>query len=159
MPTRTRARHRTSGDRTAELLAPCFVVGYDGSEGARAAVDWAVRTLPRHGQFVLVYACRAQHALPSPLTPSAERRELAHATFDELALDADDTFLARATHTEVADKDPAAALVDAAIRYAASMIVVGRQQHSRLHRAIGTSTGELLMRSPVPVTVVPPLAS
>jgi nucleotide-binding universal stress UspA family protein len=36
--------------------------------------------------------------------------------------------------------------------------VVGSEHHSRLHKAIGTVTVELLAKSPVPVVVVPQTA-
>ena len=38
-------------------------------------------------------------------------------------------------------------------------IVVGCEQHSRLHKALGTVTSELLKSSPVPVTAVPSRAA
>jgi nucleotide-binding universal stress UspA family protein len=72
-----------------------------------------------------------------------------------LALDADDAFLEVAAHAEVSDEDPVSALTAAARRHRASAIVVGCQQHSRLHKAIGTVTSELLTCSPIPVTAVP----
>jgi nucleotide-binding universal stress UspA family protein len=50
-------------------------------------------------------------------------------------------------------------LTEAARRHGARAIVVGCEQHSRLHKALGTVTSELLKSSPVPVTVVPFLSS
>jgi len=134
---------------------PCLVVGYDGSESARAAASWAASSLPADGRLVLVYACRPLHAPASPLTSADERHSLGRAFLDELALDAEDAFLDVAAHAEVSDEDPVSALTEAARRHHASAIVVGCQQHSRLHKAIGTVTSELLTRSPVPITAVP----
>lgn len=132
-----------------------MVVGYDGSESASVAVRWAAATLPAEGSLVLVCSCRPLHAPPSPLACSQERRSVGHAVFDALALEAQDAFLAHQACTEVSDEDPVSALTDAARRHRACMIVVGCEQHSRLHRAIGTVTSELLKRSPVPVVAVP----
>jgi nucleotide-binding universal stress UspA family protein len=77
------------------------------------------------------------------------------ALLDERALDGDDALIAAKAHAEVSDEDPVSALIEAARRHHASAIVVGCEQHSRLHRALGTVTTELLMRTEVPVTAVP----
>jgi nucleotide-binding universal stress UspA family protein len=137
------------------MSGPCAVVGYDGGESSRAAASWAAALLPEDGRLVLVYSCRPLHAPPSPLSSSHERRAVAHAVFDELALEGEDRLLALETQTEVSDEDPVSALTDAARRHHASMIVVGHDPHSWLHKTLGTVTGELLARSPVPVAVVP----
>ncbi len=144
-PTVHRAREEHHG--------PCLVVGYDGSESARAAASWAAGSLPAHGRLVLVYACRPLHAPPSPLATADERHRLGQAFLDELALDSEDALLD--AHTEVSDEDPVSALTEAARRHGASGIVVGCEQHSRIHKALGTVTSELLLRSLVPVTAVP----
>lgn len=141
--------HRAEGERGG----PCLVVAYDGSESARVAASWAAGSLPAHGRIVLVYACRPLHAPPSPLASADERHRLGQAFLDELALDGEDAL--RDADTEVSDKDPVSALTEAARRHRASGIVVGCEQHSRMHQALGTVTSELLMRSPVPVTAVP----
>ena len=47
------------------------------------------------------------------------------------------------------------ALIDAARRHKARAIVIGAKHHSRLHKALGTVTTELLKTSPVPVFTVP----
>jgi nucleotide-binding universal stress UspA family protein len=130
-------------------------VGYDGSESARAAASWAAGWLLPRGKLVLVYASRPLHALASPIATAQERRKLGQAFLDELALDGDDALVDVTAHAEVLDEDPVSALIEAARRHQASGIVVGCQQHSRLHKAIGTVTSELLIRSAVPVTAVP----
>ncbi|MCW3018262.1 MAG: hypothetical protein JWN10_570 [Solirubrobacterales bacterium] len=68
-------------------------------------------------------------------------------------MDSEDALLD--AHTEVSDRDPVSALPEAAGRHRAIGIVVGCEQHSRMHKALGTVTNELLMCSPVPVTAVP----
>lgn len=144
----------TGTGRDAGAQGPCVVVGYDGSASARAAVNWAVSTLPAGATIVLVYASRSLHA-PAPLGAREDRHRAARACFDELALEADDAFLACPLETEVSEMDPPGALIDAAARRGASAIVVGLDRHSRLSSAVGTVATELLRRSPVPVTTVP----
>lgn len=133
----------------------CVVVGYDGSESARAAARWAAASLPPDGKLVLVYASRPLHAPPSPLSSAHERDRIGRAFLDELALDGEEALLDVAAHAEISGEDPVHALIEAARRHDAGAIVVGCKQHSRLHKAIGTVTSELLMRSPVPITAVP----
>jgi nucleotide-binding universal stress UspA family protein len=152
MSSRQAASQVTHGDQDVRE-GPCLVVGYDGRESARAAASWAAGSLPADGRLVLVYACRPLHAPPSPLASSDERHGLGQAFLDELAMDSEDALLD--AHTEVSDADPVSALTEAARRHRASGIVVGCEQHSRIHKALGTVISELLMRSPVPVTAVP----
>jgi nucleotide-binding universal stress UspA family protein len=149
------ARYPASDRVGKEPDGPCLVVGYDGSESARAAASWAASSLPADGRLILVYACRPLHAPASPLASADERHSLGRAFLDEWALDSEDAFLDVAAHAEVSDENPVNALTEAARRHHASAIVVGCEQHSRLHKAIGTVTSELLTRSPVPVTAVP----
>ena len=139
---------------TQDAAARCLVVGYDRSESARAALGWATAELEPKGKLVIVYACRPQHAPPSPLTSSHERSQLGHTTIDELMLEADPKMLDLDIATEVVDQDPASALLGAAKRYDASRIVVGMDEHSRLHQAIGTVITALQKSSPVPVVGV-----
>ncbi len=80
---------------------------------------------------------------------------MGRAIVDELFMDGEDLLLDIHMQTEISDKDPVSALIDAAHRHGARGIIVGCEQHSRLHKALGTVTSELLKRSPVPVTAVP----
>jgi nucleotide-binding universal stress UspA family protein len=134
--------------------ASCLVVGYDRSESSRAALAWATSELAPDGKLVIVYACRPLHAPPSPLASSHNRSELGRATIDELMLESDPEMLDLDIATEVVDEDPASALLSAAERYGASKLVVGLDEHSRLHRAIGTVITALSKSSPVPVVGV-----
>lgn len=132
-----------------------MVVGYDGSEAARRAAAWAINELLPDGRLVLVHSGRALHLPASPLTGPGERAERARALFDELMLDGDATLLDLDFATEVSDRDPATALLESAERHGAGAIVVGSGSHSRLRRALGVVTTELLERSPVAVVAVP----
>ncbi len=133
----------------------CLVVGYDRGESARAAVEWAARQLPADGRLVIVFAEKPLHVPQSPLSSPAERRRFAGAAIDELLLETEGAVLDCEISTEVSEQDPVSALREAATRHGADAIVLGSQQHSRVHQAIGTVTSELLKHSPVPVTVVP----
>jgi nucleotide-binding universal stress UspA family protein len=133
----------------------CLVLGYDRTDAARAALSWATRELEPSGTLVIVHASRPLHAPPSPLANAEERHRLARAELDELLLEAGDPVIDLDVRMEISDEDPVRALVDAAARHRADGIVVGCEQHSRLHKALGTVTSELLQSSPVPVTAVP----
>ncbi|HST33720.1 MAG TPA: universal stress protein [Solirubrobacteraceae bacterium] len=133
----------------------CLVVGYDRGESARTAVEWAARQLPADGRLVVVFAEKPLHAPQSPLSSAGERRRFAGAAIDELLLEADGAVLDCEIVTEISEQDPVSALREAARRHGAEAIVLGSQQHSRVHQAIGTVTSSLLKDSPVPVTVVP----
>jgi nucleotide-binding universal stress UspA family protein len=74
---------------------------------------------------------------------------------DELLLEGEDSLFDVDIVTEVSDDDPVTALTEAARRHGARAIVVGCEQHSRLHKALGTVTSELLKTSPGPITAVP----
>lgn len=132
-----------------------MVLGYDRSEGSRHAAHWAAGELVLGGKLVIVYACRGQHIPPNPLSTACERHETGRAILDELMLDGDDALFDIDLVTQISDKDPAAALIDAAQSHAARAIVLGAKSHSRLHEALGTVTTELLKTSPVPVITVP----
>jgi nucleotide-binding universal stress UspA family protein len=136
---------------------PCLVLGYDRTDSARCAASWAVHELAPDGKLVIVHSCRALHAPHSPFSSAHERRQLARAVFDELFLEDDGSLLDVDIdiETEISEEDPVTALVEAARRHHASAIVVGYEQRSRLHTALGTVTSELLKSSPVPVTAVP----
>ncbi len=134
---------------------PCLVLGYDRSESSRHASRWAARELRAGGKLVIVYACRAQHVPPAPFGTRAERRREGRAIVDELVLDGDEALLDIDLQSKVSEQDPASALIDAARRHNARAIVIGAKPHSRLHKALGTVTTELLGRSPVPVIAVP----
>jgi nucleotide-binding universal stress UspA family protein len=132
-----------------------MVLGYDRTESSRHAVRWAAGELASGGKLVIVHACRAQHMPPGPLRTPGERHDEGRAVLDELLLDGDDALFDIDFETQVSDRDPAAALIDAAQRHDACAIVLGAKPHSRLHEALGTVTTELLRTSPVPVITVP----
>jgi nucleotide-binding universal stress UspA family protein len=140
-------------------MSTCLVLGYDRTDSARLAAQWAVKQLLPDGKLVIVHSCRPLHAPPSALSSAEERHRLGRALVDELLLEGEDSLFDLDVEVEVVDRDPVSALGDAAVRHHAEAIVVGSEHHSRLHKAIGTVTVELLAKSPVPVVVVPQTAS
>lgn len=144
-----------SSQAARDASEPCLVLGYDRTDSARWAARWAANELLPNGKLVIVHSCRPLHAPPSPLSTQQERHRFGRALIDELLLEGEDSLFDVNIATEVTDDDPVTALIDAARRHGASAIVVGSEQHSRLHKAIGTVTSELLKTSPVPVTAVP----
>jgi nucleotide-binding universal stress UspA family protein len=139
-------------------MSTCLVLGYDRTDSARLAAQWAVKQLLPDGKLVIVHSCRPLHAPPSALSSADERHRLGRALVDELLLEGEDSLFDLDVEVEVVDRDPVSALGDAAVRHHAEAIVVGSEHHSRLHKAIGTVTVELLAKSPVPVVVVPQTA-
>ncbi len=133
----------------------CLVLGYDRTESAHAAAVWAGRELRGNGKLVIVHACRPLHAPPSPLLTSQERHELGRALIDELLFESGDALLDVTIEVVISDHDPVTALIEAAASHQALAIVVGCELHSRLRKAVGTVTSELLKRSPVPVFAIP----
>jgi nucleotide-binding universal stress UspA family protein len=133
-----------------------MAVGYDRTDGSRRAVSWAVDQLQPDGKLVIVHAGRPLHAPPSPLSTHGERAELGKAIVDELLLEGDDSMRDLELAAEILDKDPVSALIEAAVRHDAGAIVIGHEPHSRLEKAFGVVTSELLESSPVPVIAVPP---
>jgi nucleotide-binding universal stress UspA family protein len=133
----------------------CLVVGYDRTDSARDAVRWAARELAPDGKLVLVHAARPLHAPASPLTSAEERRRTGRALIDELLLESEGSLLDLEIVAEISDGDPVTALTRAASTHGAHAIVIGSDQHSRLQRAVGTVTSELLQTSPVAVIAVP----
>jgi nucleotide-binding universal stress UspA family protein len=140
---------------TQDTSGTCLILGYDRTDSSRRAARWAASELHTNGKLVIVHACRSLHAPPPPLSTSEERERLGRAVIDELLLEGEDSLFDVDIVTEVSDDDPVTALTEAARRHGARAIVVGCEQHSRLHKALGTVTSELLTSSPVPVTVVP----
>jgi nucleotide-binding universal stress UspA family protein len=123
------------------------VVGYDGSEGARRALHWALGH-PRDGRELVVAVAardRAGTSLPSPLGLSGHDREaLAKAILDELVLE-DEAVLEAEFSTVVVDGHPGEALRAVADRVDAQEVVIGAGAHAE----------EIVEHADRPVIVVP----
>jgi nucleotide-binding universal stress UspA family protein len=135
-------------------MAGDIVLGYDGTDGAKAALDEAARLATELGApLVVAFATRI-----SPL--GGEVKDLHDAVVERgRAVTEEALAAARAAgaeaRAELVDEDPGPALVDLAGRLGARMIVVGSYGESPLKGAIvGSTPHKLIQLSPVPVLVV-----
>ena len=137
-----------------------LVVGTDGSDGARRAMEWAARMAQSTGASV-----RAVHVLTydrelirdlSPDTMTTWRRTLE----DELKTSWVGPLLERQVLHRcvvVEDESPTAGLIRAADREQADLIVVGARGRSSLAgRVLGSTSYSLAHHARRPVIVVPP---
>ncbi|EST36935.1 universal stress protein [Streptomycetaceae bacterium MP113-05] len=133
------------------------VLGYDESPGATRALQVAVEVAAAFGELlVLVYGAAA------PGGPAGEEYRSHHEavrqagrTALEHAVEAATAAGVRTT-VEIIDEKPAPALIDAAGRHRARVIVVGSWGESPLRGALlGSTPHKLLHLSDVPVLCVP----
>lgn len=118
-----------------------MVVGWDGSEGAAAAVRWAARTAARLGREL-----RIVRVVRTGPDPSVDYFAEAHALVAEVAP-------GLTVDTKVVNDHPIGALRDESRD--ASVVVVGTRGHSRLRSTIVGSVGEGLTQYAFgPVVVV-----
>ena len=132
------------------------VLGYDESPGAMRALRVAIEVSAAFGDpLVLVYGAAAPGAVGEEYRAHSEairqtgRVALAHAVeaADEAGVP---------TAVEILDAGPAQALLDAAARHAARVIVVGSYGESPMRGALlGSTPHKLLHLSTIPVLCVP----
>lgn len=135
-------------------MSSTIVVGYDGSDRARAAVRVAGETATAFGDRVLVvYGFGV-----APMAEAADHRELLRRSGDTLVHDALEQLksLGVPAESELVDDRPADALIKAAGERSARLIAVGTHGESPLAGALlGSVPHKLVHRSPIPVLVVP----
>ncbi|MFB7169370.1 universal stress protein [Streptomyces sp. NPDC056254] len=132
------------------------VLGYDESPGAERALHVALEVATAFGEpLVLVYGAAApgstgeEYRAHREAVRQAGRSALAHAVEEADAAGVPST-------VEVVDEKPAQALLDAARRHAARVIIVGSWGDSPMRGALlGSTPHKLLHLSPVPVLCVP----
>ncbi|MEJ8645566.1 universal stress protein [Streptomyces sp. MS1.HAVA.3] len=132
------------------------VLGYDESPGAERALHVALEVATAFGEpLVLVYGAAAPGAAGEEYRAHREavrqagRSALAHAVEEADAAGVPST-------VEVVDEKPAQALLDAAERHRARVIIVGSWGDSPMRGALlGSTPHKLLHLSPVPVLCVP----
>ncbi|HEX8975452.1 MAG TPA: universal stress protein [Solirubrobacteraceae bacterium] len=137
---------------------PVIVVGYDGSEPARAAVTVAARRAGRRGRVFVVHA----YELPPDFAGSpnfedllTERMEHGRALLDALPLTGNDELLDTNYETELLGGPAARAIADVARARHADEIVIGARGLGRLRALIGSVSHELLQIADRPVLVIP----
>ena len=135
------------------------VVGYDGSEESRRALEYARERVNGEGKvFVVSVVARAPDFYGGPelqhFIDSAHRRG------EELLAEALAQMPATtAVEAELLEGDPAEAIVRVAEVREADQIVVGSRGLGRVRAALGSVSHDLLHLSHVPVVVVPPAES
>lgn len=128
-----------------------IVVGYDGSEAARGALEWALDRAGPEGKVVVVYAFEPPRDWvgdPHYDRILHEHRARGQALLDELPEDT------RIEHDLLPGR-PAEAIVTVAATHDAEEIVVGSRGFGALRAALGSVSHELLQRTDRPVVVVP----
>jgi uncharacterized protein (DUF779 family)/nucleotide-binding universal stress UspA family protein len=134
------------------------VVGYDDSESARRALDWALERAGHGGRVVVVDAIRRQPdalARPSVEAMLHDRALEGHANDDLVFLDHADV-IGPELEGEVVDAVPSAALLQAERDHDADEIVVGHRDRGRLRSMSGSVSAALLRDEQRPVVVVVP---
>ncbi len=133
-----------------------IVVGYDGSDCARAALERAVELAKLDGSKVVVVFGYEIPAAYGGETGDYRRavRAIAEQAAAEAAAQVKGSGVA--FETELVPERPAEGLVHVAERHGASMIVVGTHgEHPIAGAILGSVPHKLLHISPVPVLVVP----
>ena len=135
-----------------------IVVGVDGSEGGRRALDWAVREAASRGGTVRAVIAWSWDGLEyGPVTATgpdeaADRaRQLLRREIDALAERSGRT---DEVTTEVCEGRPADVL--AAAGATADMLVLGSHGHSRVrHTVLGSVSEDCIRKAACPVVVIP----
>ena len=118
------------------------VVGYDGSDSARRALDRAADLVDGYGSTLAVVSVAARDARGQAESLIGEARERLHAR------------QVTARYVEPVG-DPAEMLVEAADDLGADLLVVGRRDHNALQRLVlGSVSSQVLRRAGCDVLVV-----
>jgi len=133
-----------------------LVVGVDGSPHAAAALEWAAALAGDLGaEVVAVYALGLLAHLPTGEEPAqGHRREID----EELRGPWTEVLRARGVgyRTEVVDGNPVIALMAAADRHGARMVVVGRRGTGGFPGLqLGSTSHQLAQHAEIPVAIIP----
>jgi nucleotide-binding universal stress UspA family protein len=153
-----RAARHPPGKENTMSTRHLIVVGVDGSDGGRRALDWAVREADAHGsavQAVTAWYWDGPEIGPATATDAWESK--AHAT---RLLD-DEVRAVIARHgarvpiaAEVIQGSPA--LVLAAAGCSGDLLVLGSHGHGRVRRTVlGSVSEEVIHQASCPVVVIP----
>jgi nucleotide-binding universal stress UspA family protein len=142
----------------ATISAHRIIVGYDGSDEARWAVDWAAAEAERTGQQLqIVHAYQIAWA-GAYYTVAAEQTAAAHEAAEQLVAGIVGSVRARGTGIDVfgvaVDAPPASTLLDLAGAGAASVVVGNRGAGGLSNLLMGSVSQQVATHSPVPVVVV-----
>ncbi len=146
-----------------------LLIGFDGSDSARRAVEYAARVLPGAEAVVAhvwhPYGRRTPGGLPGPLDvmvrEGARQEDVESATESETLARrgaglAASLGLAATARSVSSDRNPGPALMELAGELGAELIVIGPRGLSTVAAALRDGTSRhLALRSPIPVLVVP----
>ena len=126
---------------------PRVVVGYDGSEAARAAVAWAADRAGRAGKVWIVHC----------LTPGVSGPDdgQGKAVLDAIVLEGGNALVDVDYQLELATGDPAEALAAYAREHDADEIAIGSRGFGKLRAALGSVSHDVLHEADRPVLVIP----
>jgi nucleotide-binding universal stress UspA family protein len=135
-----------------------IVVGVDGSEGGRRALDWAEREAATRGgsvQAIIAWSWDGIDFVPFPATNPEDARK--HAA-DVLDREIQALRQRRGSHlpiaAEVIEGRPADVL--AAAGSTADLVVLGSHGHSRVrHTVLGSVSEDCIRKAACPVVVIP----
>ena len=135
-----------------------IVVGVDGSDGGRRALDWAAgEAATRGGSVQAVMAWDWDGIASAPITPTSptDARDRAREVLDrEIQALAARRGTSLPVASEVVQGRPAEVLVTAA--RAADVLVLGSHGHSRVrHTVLGSVSEECIRKASCPVVVIP----
>jgi nucleotide-binding universal stress UspA family protein len=131
---------------------PCIVVGYDGSEPSRRALQHALDRAGADGTVVVAHAFEPPHdwlGYANYDRVVAEHRARGQALLDELPADA-------SIEADLLAGSPAEAIARVAAARDADEIVVGSRGFGPARAALGSISHELLRLADRPVVVIPP---
>jgi nucleotide-binding universal stress UspA family protein len=137
-----------------------IVVGIDGSQSSRQALNWAIQEAKAHGGRVeAVHAWQRPHPALYPMGVAAPDagtfEQAATRTLDEIVGSADVTGLEQPIERIVACGSPAGTLLDAA--KGADLLVVGSRGHGGFAGLLlGSVSQQCVHHAPCPVVVVRP---
>lgn len=137
--------------------APTVVVGYDGSDNAKAALAYVRKRLADGGHAVVVVAyapAKSWFGAPSFQPVLTEAKQHGQELADQIE---EHQLLGEVTHkVELVEDSPPEALVEAAKKHEADDIVVGTRGVYPLRSGLGSVCNTLLQISDRPVVVIPP---
>lgn len=133
-----------------------IVVGYDGSDGAKAALDEAIGLAGKlSGKVVVTYAYGGPKTYSgAPLTPRSKLRELGARLLSDAQARSAGT--AVPIETELVNDGAAQGLLSVARQHNAEMIVVGTHGESPISAVLlGSTAYKLVHTTTTPVLVIP----
>lgn len=139
-----------------------LVVGYDGSEPARAAVSYAAERAGTGGRLYIVHATgpvASWLGAAEDIVVTEDRAGHGRALLDELVLEAGDVLIDSDYELVLLPGPAAEALVNTARRHDVDEIVLGSGGEGRLGGLLGSVAHQVLHTADRPVVVIPRLAS